>query len=48
MSKRYTLTVKREGKVLLRLRLPSVSAAIATAKRYAEAGTAVRIRPTIG
>ena len=48
MSKRYTLTVKREGKVLLRLRLPSVSAAVATARRLAEAGTSVKIRPTIG
>ena len=48
MSKRYTLTVKREGKIILRLRLPSVSAAVAAAKRYAEAGTAVKIRPAIG
>jgi hypothetical protein len=48
MSKRFTLTVRRDGKTILRLRLPSVSAAIAAAKRYAEAGTAVRVRPTIG
>jgi hypothetical protein len=47
MSKRFTLTVRREGKTILRLRLPSVSAAIATARRLAEAGTSVKIRPTI-
>ena len=45
MSKRFTLTVRREGKTILRL--PSVSAAIATARRLAEAGTSVKIRPAI-
>ena len=44
----YRLTVRRNGKTILRLRLPSVSAAIAAAKRYAEAGTSVKIRPAIG
>lgn len=48
MSKRFTLTVRRDGKTILRLRLPSVSAAIAAAKRYAESGTVVKIRPAIG
>ena len=48
MSKRYTITVKRNGKVVIRLRLPSFSAAIATARRLAEAGTSVKIRPAIG
>ena len=48
MSKRYTVTVRRVGRTVLRLRLPSVSAAIATARRLAEAGTSVKIRPAIG
>ncbi|MCZ2078341.1 MAG: hypothetical protein LC130_25500 [Bryobacterales bacterium] len=48
MSKRYTITVKRDSRIILRLRLPSVSAAFATARRLAEAGTSVKIRPAIG
>ena len=47
MSKRFTLTVRRDGKTILHLRLPSVSAAVATARRLAEVGTAVKIRPAI-
>lgn len=45
MSRRYTLTVRRDGRTVLRLRLPSLSAAILSARLYAAEGISVRIRP---
>ena len=47
MSKRYTVTVRRVGRTVLRLRLPSLSAAVRFARLYAEPGISVRIRPAV-
>jgi len=45
MGKRFTLTLRRDGRAIMRLRLPSLSAAVRFARLYAEPGISVRIRP---
>jgi hypothetical protein len=47
MSKRFTLTVRRNGVTLMRLRFPSLSAVLRMARLYAADGLSVRIRPAL-
>ena len=48
MSKRHVLYVKREGRTIMRLRFPSLSAVLRMARIYAAEGLSVRIRPAVG
>jgi hypothetical protein len=47
VSERYTLTVRRNGATVLRLRFPSLSAVLRMARIYAAEGLSVRIRPAL-
>ena len=47
MSKRYTLTVRRNGVTLMRLRFPSLASVLRMARIYAAEGLSVRIRPAL-